>query len=75
MIATPTNDEGATTEVRSATDFQSTGFSLLRLRSVPESTPNTKVNKLAALASFAPSCRINQRRHEDSSAAYADHTG
>ena len=51
-MVTPTNAEGATTEVRSATAFQSTGFSLRRLRSVPESAPNTKVNRLAAVASL-----------------------
>jgi hypothetical protein len=74
-MVTPTNAEGATTEVSSATTFQSTGFSLRRLCSVPERAPNTKVNRLAAVASFTPSCHVNQRRNEDSPAAYADQTG
>jgi hypothetical protein len=52
MIATPTSVEGATTEERSAAAFQFTGFSPRRLRSVPERAPNTKMARLAAVASL-----------------------
>ena len=52
MSTTPANAEGATTEERSAAAFQSTGFSPRELRNVPERAPNTKVIKLAAVASL-----------------------